>query len=304
MDLHLNDWSLSCSTPLKEQWHVITRFGELARLLNTQGIDKIIFPVHYKNICIGDITWKECYLPTEIVASKKLTKDQCDELITIMDKVIREPYPDEMDESKIFSENNCFKTCSTFLGNAYHVDSPVISLTFDATFEQDILSGFWKETHQTKYQKVEIKNLYDSTHINPLSLVSFKACKKMDPEKQPLWNQEWIKRYLHKIGHQGDRKSPSYHEKVSYLRKHGAIIAELNGWKYNHRLSRKNSNSKKIRDVFYSKEFKHNDTYLCIDLEHEDFHFELCNYKGKHLGEIHYTGKMTSSPKESHNIIV
>lgn len=304
MDLHLNDWSLSCTTPLKEQWQVITRFGELARVLNTQGVDKIIFPTHYKNICIGGIAWKDCYTPSEIIASEKLSKDQCDELMILMDKVIRKHYPDEIDENKIFSGNNTFDACSTILGNAYYIDLPVVSLTFNSTFEQDILSGFWKDTHQTKFQKAIIKNLYDSAHINPLSLVSFNACKKMNPEEHPLWNQECIKKYLDSIGHRGDRKSPSYNEKVAYLRRHGAIIAELNGWKYNPRLSCKNSNHYKIRDIFYSKEFKHKDYYLCIDLEHEDFHFELCDHRGKHLGEIHHSGKVTPPSDQSHNIIV
>lgn len=299
MDLHLNDWSLSCSTNLKEQWQVITKFGQLTEVLRTHGIDKIIFPAHYKEITIGDIKWKECYYPSE-----KLSKDQCDELMAIMDKSIRKPHPGEIDERKIFSENETFEKNSFFLGNAHNIDLPAVSFTFDNAFQQEILSGFYIETHQTKYQKAKIKNLYDSEYINLLSLVSFKPCKKINPEEQPLWNQEWTKKYLSNIGHRGDRKSPSYHEKVSYLREHGAVIAELNGWKLEPRLSHKNSTREKIRDIFYSKEFKHKDTYLCIDLEHEDFHFELCDHNGYHLREIHHSGDEKSAHQNNHNINV
>ena len=296
MDLHLNDWSLSCSTHLGKQRHVISQFGELTNVLRTYGIDKIVFPTNYKGINIGGIQWKDCYTPSE-----ELTKDQWDELMAIMDKSIRKPYPEEINESRIFSNNNDFEKRSTFLGNAFFLDLPVVSFTFDNLFEQDVILGFWKDSLQTKTRKAEIKNLHDFSSIQLPSLISFKSCKKIKPEEQPLWNQVWIKKYLEIIGHQSNRKSSNHHEKISYLREHGRIIAELNGWKYHAQLSSKNSRSK-IRDIFYSKEFKHKDTYLCIDLEHEDFHFELCDHKGYHLKEIHHSGKVTSDPQDHHCI--
>ena len=133
MDLHLNDWSLSCSTHLGKQWHVISQFGELTNVLRTYGIDKIVFPTNYKGINIGGIQWKDCYTPSE-----ELTKDQWDELMAIMDKSIRKPYPEEINESRIFSNNNDFEKYSTFLGNAFFLDLPVVSFTEHEDFHFEL----------------------------------------------------------------------------------------------------------------------------------------------------------------------
>ena len=302
MDLYLNDWSFSCSGKLNEQWKVISKFGHLVRDLKNKGVDKIVFPADYKNKNIGNIKWKECYNYTTELKDRGFSKDQCNELVSLMDTYIKKPFENEIKEEIIFSDTKSFDRYSHFLGNAYTMDLPVVSFVFNTEFRTDTISGFLKNNGQLSKNKVEVKNLFDSSHIDIHSLVSFKECKKMNPEKSPMWNQEHIQQYLKSIGHQPNRKSSDSNEKRAYLIEHGSIIAELNGWKYHENLSKKNSKKGSTRVIFYSKEFRHKDTYLCIDLEHEDFHFELCDCIGCHLKEIHHTGKQTSGPTEHHNI--
>lgn len=299
MDLYLNDWSFSCSGKLNEQWEVITKFGDLVRALKNKGIDKIIFPKDYRFINLGNLQWKDCYsYPDEF------SKDQCNELISLMDTSIRKPNDNEIDENIVFSDTETFAQCSLFLGNAQNLDLPVVSFTFTNEYEKNAISGFLKKDNNKKLDRVNVKNLFDSSCIDIHSLVSFKECKRMNPEEYPMWNQEHTQQYLKSIGHQPDRKSSDSNEKRAYLIKHGTIIAELNGWKFHEKYSKKNSKKGSTRVIFYSKEFRHKDTYLCIDLEHEDFHFELCDCTGCHLREIDHTGNETSGPKEHHNIDV
>ena len=299
MDLYLNDWSFSCSGELRQQWEVITKFCDLVRHLRDYGIDKIIFPKDYRLINLGNFQWKDCYLYPD-----KLSKDQCNELISLMDTSIRKPNDNEIDVNIVFSDTETFAQSSLFLGNAHDLDLPVVSFTFKNEFKNNLISGFLKKNANQKGNKADVKNLFDSSLIDIHSLVSFKPCKKIDPEKNPMWNQEYTQRYLKSIGHQPDRKSSDSNEKRAYLIKHGTIIAELNGWKLHEKLSKKNSKKGSKRVIFYSKEFRYKVTYLCIDLEHEDFHFELCDCMGYHLKEIDHTGKQTSEPSEHHNIDV
>ena len=304
MDLYLNDWSFSCSGKLNEQWEVITRFGDLVRTLRNKGIDKIIFPANYKNINLGNLQWSECYYYTNELKDKGFSEDQCKELISLIDNSIRKPNDNEIDENIVFSNTETFAQSSHFLGKAYDLDLPVVSFTFTNEFEKDAISGFLKKGKNKKLDRVDVKNLFDSSCIDIHSLVSFKECKRMNAEEYPMWNQEHTQRYLKSIGHQSDRKSSDSNEKRAYLIKHGSIIAELNGWKLHEKFTKKNSKKGPTRVIFYSKEFRHKDTYLCIDLEHEDFHFELCDCTGCHLKEIDHTGKQTSGPTEHHNIDV
>ena len=161
MDLYLNDWSFSCSGKLNEQWKVISKFGHLVRDLKNKGVDKIVFPADYKNKNIGNIKWKECYNYTTELKDRGFSKDQCNELVSLMDTYIKKPFENEIKEEIIFSDTKSFDRYSHFLGNAYTMDLPVVSFVFNTEFRTDTISGFLKNNGQLSKNKVEEKNLYD-----------------------------------------------------------------------------------------------------------------------------------------------
>lgn len=127
---------------------------------------------------------------------------------------------------------------------------------------------------------------------------------KKKAEEDPLWNRALTVAYLDKVSCKDDLRFSTTEEKQAYLIEHGTMIARLNGWEEHKKLSAKNSSGGRIRKIFYSKEFRHKNTYLCIDLEHPDLRFELCNHKGKHLGEYKHTGEQTGGASSDHNIEV
>lgn len=300
MNLFVNDLSLKCSLPLQEHWEFITEFGRLVNKLKEFDIDKISFPKGYKNMSIGGIYWKDCY----IKESCPLKDDQRMELLSLMSSSIYEVKESDIDFNHIFSEDASFDVHSSFLGNSFTMDNPVVSFTFKDIYKKQSIAGYYKKLPTNHSKRAEVRNLYDAASISPLSTVSFKKCKTIKPENFPLWNSPDTIRYIRKIGHKDDITFTTTEEKQAYLIKHGTVIALLNGWKEDTIRTNKNRSPQKIRKIFYSAKFKQTDTYLCIDMEHPDIRFELCNHRGIHLKEIKYTGETTGSAKTDHNIKV
>lgn len=300
MDIFVNDFSLACDIPLQAHWDAISKFGSLARNLKEYGVDKIVFPGGYKHMVIGGIQWKECYLPH----STSLKDDQRLELLSIMNGIIKEARASDYDSTHQFSENTLFSITSSLLACSYIQDSPVASFTFDDTYKVNHISGYYRKSTQGRHHAVKIRNLYDIEALNPVSIISFKDCKKRHPQKEPMWNHEYVQRYLKNIGYKGNETFVTIEEKQAYLILHGTAIAHMNGWKEDTAKTKKNSTPRKLRKVFYSDKFKHTDFYLCIDVEHADIRFELCNHRGIHLGEVKHTGEFTSGPQSDHNIII
>lgn len=117
-----------------------------------------------------------------------------------------------------------------------------------------------------------------------------------------MWNHEMMEAYCKKIGHAADRKSGTTGEKISYLRQHGKILAEMNGWIVDENKTKLNQDDSHQRLIFRSIHFKEDNCYLSIDFEKEDFHFELLNHRGKHLREINWHGDTTGYADSNHDI--
>lgn len=300
MDLLLNDHSFSCQGNLADHWKAVTRFGCLLKALKLYGVDKVVCPGGYKEMALGDVTLKSCYPPSD-----RLTYDQRNELITLMDRSLREPKVEEMDCGAEFSECTDFQFCSVFLGNAYMSDLPVVSFTFDARFECESFEGFFRR-NAGSCKKVTVRNLYEQTETMPVALVAFpKSARKKNAQQNPMWNFPMVEKYLKQTGARAEVTFRSVEEKQAYLIKFGTMIALLNGWRYHQGISTLNSRKNALRYIFYSANFRQQDTYLSIDLEHTDIRFELCDHDGCHLREIKHDGSITNeTPQRSHNIKV
>lgn len=300
MELYLNERSFVCPGSLGDRWESVTRFTDLLRELKAFGVEKIVCPRGYKRKALGGVTLASCYPPSEL-----LTPDRRNELITLMDSSLREAKPGEPGVEYEFSTCADFKEVSFVLGYACATDLPVVSLTFDAAFEEDLFDGYFREDGK-RAVKVAVRNVYQKTEGLPLNLVPFsKELKRRKAEQEPMWNVEMVSAYLKRTDYSPRKRFKTAEEKQAYLIEHGTFIARLNGWAYHSRISALNSKKGVLRYIFYSAKFRSADTYLSIDLEHEDIRFELCDYDGCHLREIRWDGTVTDDvPKKNHNITV
>lgn len=209
MELLLNDQSYQCNGKLCEHWEAISCFGILADRLKEYGVDKIVCPQGYKSLPLGGVAWKDCYLQME-----ELNDDQRMEIVTLMDSTLREARPDELDADTVFCEEADFSNPSAALGKACTDDRPVVSFTFREVDKRDTIEGFLRAGTGKKVQKATVKNLYRAeTGQMAVCLTSLKECKRKNPEKEPLWNQEMVTKYLSRIGHEDNRHSASTEEK-------------------------------------------------------------------------------------------
>lgn len=82
------------------------------------------------------------------------------------------------------------------------------------------------------------------------------------------------------------KRYPSQRNALSKAR--GTVVAMINGYKHDKRLSKINSTNDKLREIFYAGS-GNGKIYLSIDVK--SLAFELCDYNGKHIGEFNFDGK-------------
>ena len=221
------------------------------------------------------------------------------QLIQNLRTYIREADVDET-TTKIYNNIEGI-TESVCLGKAYELNSSVVSFTFDSTYENRIVSGIIKQNGKND-KACSIANLFDKECIDVPLLVPRGISEQYKASESPMWNQEMMTRYCDSIGHKSDRKSNNIGEKIAYLKLHGRILAEMNGWQYDENKTKLNHTDEHQRIIFRSVNFKSDNCYLSIDFEKEDFHFELLDHRGRHLREIDWHGNTTGDADSRHDI--
>ncbi len=292
--LYLNDWSMQGTGFLTSQWSKVERWHELmTHLSNTYGIAKIGVPHDFKKRELCGYALANCFIPD----NSQLSSDQRQLLLAIMDSRIHKADYDDS-TTKVTNDTNEESLC---LGKAYELGTSVVSFTFDGKYEQVTITGIIKSDGKQD-TTCQIKNLYDSTAVSLDYLVPIRECAKHKAMDEPMWNHEMMEAYCKNIGHEPDRKSASTGVKIAYLRTHGRILAEMNGWVYDENKTKLNHDDEHQRIIFRSGHFKNDDCYLSIDFEKEDFHFELFNHRGKHQREINWHGDKTGGANPDHDI--
>lgn len=190
---------------------------------------------------------------------------------------------------------------SSCIGKAYELGASVVSFTFDGNNENATISGTIKINGKSE-QTCKVHNLYDQSNVSIDYLVPCSESRQHKATAEPMWNHEMMEAYCKEIGHAADRKSGTTGEKISYLRQHGKILAEMNGWIVDENKTKLNQDDSHQRLIFRSIHFKEDNCYLSIDFEKEDFHFELLNHRGKHLREINWHGDTTGDADSNHDI--
>jgi uncharacterized protein YqfB (UPF0267 family) len=147
-----------------------------------------------------------------------------------------------------------------------------------------------KPEHITEH-KVWIlkKKSLSKPYINP-SLYNILPNKKISNQ---LVDNNWGK-FREKLKQYPDDKN-------AMIKEMAKNVADINGYKYNKRISSINSTKKKLRDIYETVDKHNNKIYLSTDFETGAF--ELCNHKGEHQGEYGFNGtKNKEAQPKNHSI--
>ena len=270
--LFLNDWSFTDSTKsLSDNWDKVQAFVSLAKALRDHGVNKIIVPSDYKTRRLCDFVYSDCYDTTTPldgsiqqdtnISPKREQKHLLISLTEYFMKLSAVEYTKESTLSQKIRED------SILLGNSYDRDLPSVSFTFDPVFASAEIQGI-KKGGKDNGRNVTVKNLYDTSQGFDLLryLVSVEDCKALNPLHTPLWNIDLVKSYFQEVGETKNMISQNLSSKRVILIEHATMVAELNGWEYDQKISGLNSNINQKRVIFRSAKFlRHNNNYLSID---------------------------------------
>lgn len=291
MTIYLNDLSLEGGKGLLEDWEQFKAFSELIDELSRKGQVSLIAPKDLWNKPLGGID-----VPSKTLADgSPIPADQGNFVHQIYRK-----FRTKTQGEPLFSENEDMTVTSSSVGLAAECEAPVISITFDNRYAKEKLKG-WLKSAGKEVSRASVDNLFSGSANNYRFITDWSKCRLIDPRKQPLWNQSIVKEILAGV----DFISGSKEEKRERFIRYGREVAELNGWIYNKRVSSMNSSASQKRIVFDSEiHFTgYEICYLSIDLEGPDLCFEICNKRGKHLGEVDRFGNV-SGPEPLHDLMV
>lgn len=294
MNVYLNDWSCPHSTQLSENTDTLNRFLDLIKALKATGICELIIDRKPAGLTIADYPMEQCY--------RNYDDDDCHNadlrayLLSIFGYF---SISGELDPSEVICREG--DSDSVLLGNAHAQGCPAVSFCFNPLYEADTIHGLKNR------RPAQVANLHTAADIAGLShlLYSRTECRRHDPLQEPLWNVEATAAYMKGVEEElikAIKNNPD--EKIKLLTMHSTIVANLNGWVLDERLTRLNNSSTAHRRIFRADGFCRT-AYLSIDFEKVTVHFELHNKKGRHLGQLKWDGDIENPDTEGkHDIRV
>ncbi len=289
MTLYLNDLSFVSDKHILENWEAIKALNELVNELATRRND----------LCLHapEDLWRKVLSGYDLnTNTPKISKEHCQYLRFLFHKFVLTDsgYPR-------FSMDESFSISSSSMGCAAAEDAPVISFVFDEQYAMETLTGWVKYSEQEHVKSKELNNLscIENRAWNNRFVVDVSSCASRNPLAEPMWNVDLVQPIVEKA----DLINQDSRIRQSLLFKYGKIVAEMNGWKYNPKLTKINSNPNKLRYIFDSKDIftNYRIAYLSIDMEGPDLAFEVCDRKGKHQGECSWDGSWKTA-KKGHDI--
>lgn len=291
MDIVFNDLSLDSDKSIFENWENIVKFNEL--------INKIA-SVNNISILTTDNLWLIPISGYDIYSNKtcegiSMSQDR----VNLLKLVYSKFSPNIKNGFPYFYIDK--KRKSAAMGLAAEKSMISVSMTFNEDFKKDIIEGLIDIDNNKTEEKGTIKNIYKDKTDNYILITDITECRGKNPLAEPMWNQKFNENYLKDI----DFVKQDAKARQGMLIKYGKIIAEMNGWYYNERVSKLNSNSGQLRYIFDSSFsfVNYPIAYISIDMEGPDLAFELCDKKGKHQGECNWKGEI-KVPQKNHDIIV
>jgi hypothetical protein len=277
------------------------------KLKDEFGVEKIKIPKGFKDLTIAN----DRSLNQLIQHGSGLPLNRSMEIIGFLGNRVSE-FQGEIDDAVEieFSNKSALSTvklneiASYPLTGAYLLERPVISYSTPEHAVDFLAARFHLEYDgDEKVNDVSLENVFDlesiNTHrnylIGAMRQETFKP-KRWKPEEHPIWNPI-TKSVLAKLNFPESLAGKA--DVKGELQNIGRLIAELNSWKHDERLSSYNTNKGQIRDIFVSVEGR-GKWYLSTDVKNYKGTFELCDWEGRHEGQVSFTtGEFI--PRGEHN---
>lgn len=291
MYIYFNDWSCAGQGSLRDRTTEINDFIELLRALADTRICTPVLDRKPTKLTLCGFAVSECHQPTKDCKES----DFRSRILGIFNYFTAAA---NLDNTHFFTKQGAED--SVLLGNAHLHGCPAVSFRFDPLYAADTVTGY------KQGREASVANFYRADDIAALAprLYSRTECGTHKALEEPLWNTDATHKYM------ADREAgitaailANPNEKIRILLHHATIIANLNGWMYNEKVSKRNSNSGQIRHIFKADALI-GTAYLSVDLEKSNVFFELHNKRGKHCGEYKWDGtRSDDSDDETHHDI-
>ncbi len=210
-------------------------------------------------------------------------------------------------------EENQMEQEAEGLGVAYLTNqNGTLAVSFDSDFKWDkteiaLIYRFLKEGKSCE-ACVKVKHASKPKHLNEHKIWALKKKSLSEPYKnlkpslhnflpnKKISNQlvdgDWNK-FREQLAQYPDSKNALIQEMAAH-------VAEINGYQFNQSLSSHNQKMKNSLRFIYEAGEGNQKIYLSTDFEKGAF--EVCNYRGTHLGEYSFNEEKTGKAKSDHNI--
>ena len=188
----------------------------------------------------------------------------------------------------------------------------VVSFDSDSKWDKTEISLIYRFPKEGKSceECVKVKHASKPTHISEHKVWTLKKKSLSEPyrnmkpslhhflPKKKISNQlvdnDWNK-FREQLAQYPDSKN-------ALIQEMAANVAEINGYQFNQPLSNHNQKMTKSLRFIYEAGEGNQKIYLSTDFEKGAF--EVCNYRGIHLGEYSFNEEKTGKAKSDHNILL
>lgn len=296
MRLYVNDLSFRNDVQIDEPENVVKSFLDVCNWVKKYSFEKIHMPADYKSrelvsgYSLGSFLASN---PKSSLLYQKLKGIMANQFIVFDHQALEE------ETIQYVRWNN---QESEFLKQAFNTDTPTISLKtiHEFTNHQIQIKNEYLDANETEISEDDtLNNLSDISHFTQLhEFLSQKQIEiaalesRWDAIKNPIRFKDRSEQYLADKNFDAEFASGNKNYKVGLANMAGTFIAEINGWKYNSRLSERNG-----RRVFKALNQL---AYLSIDTQHGTF--EVHDRHGIHCYEINFKGEILEGAQHNHNI--
>jgi len=297
MNLYINDMSYQPQVVNANPHHLISDFIDVSDRAKDFLFEKIVMPDDYK---IREITLNFTFISYQGTAHyKDITNERFKSLLANQLIKMATDGRDESIQYVYYKDADSY-----FIKKAYNKKVPIVSFRTLEEFDTptlEILNKFFDEAEEEVSKSDLVLNVSNKDHFtthkqyfNEQAHKIARQNSKWNAKQNPLPRTDATATYLADLKFKNLWTNANENFRVKLANEAGTYIAEMNGWEYKPKLTKRNQ-----RSIFKAL---NQSIYLSIDTMHGTF--ELHDRNGRHLGEYNFSGIQLEESQHKHNIVV
>ncbi len=298
MHVFINDLSINPpGVTIQDNWHLLDSVMDISfKLKEEYLLEKVRVPNNFMETPIANSNSINDFIASEEIdyQLKSLLYDFLANRVEEIDEEIKQELEKAQGEKVFYTYYSGLS--SDMLTEAYVMQAPVLSFATSGLFQTDHLHAQLRiltEAGNETTKNIALNNIFNSQSITfhtPFLVdwkhkITFRGTT-WNPIVDPIWNKSTSNtiatiNFPQSISQKIDKKAELFRV--------GTIVAEMNGWVFDKKISAINKNDGQLRFIFRSNNSKRT-YYLSIDFENTYGAFELHDHNGSHLGEIDFLG--------------